>query len=101
MVVETELGKLLLSVTPMDPPDNPAESQGYTLCVKECHSVLDAVGIPSAKGIECKEPGCNSALGHRLRELVKKFREAENLLQMIRNNPQDAGEILGRQNHSH
>jgi hypothetical protein len=38
--------------------------------VTEAHARLDAAGVPSADGVTCDDPNCNSKLGHRITVLL-------------------------------
>lgn len=38
--------------------------------IAACHAILDRAGVPSAVGIPCDDPECNSQLTHRLKQLL-------------------------------
>lgn len=48
--------------------------------IAEAHARLDAAGVPSADGVTCDDPNCNSKLGHRITVLVA---EREGLRQSL------------------
>jgi len=79
------------------------DQTNYRACVLECHKVLDELQIPTVvKGeTRCGDPTCNSALGHRLRELRKLYLYQLALLQSLQENPENIREILSNQNKSH
>lgn len=68
--------------------------RGYKAAVQECHSVLDAAGIPSAKGQVCSDPECKSPVGHRLRALRDAYIHFENVITQIRKTPNLPPEIV-------
>jgi hypothetical protein len=57
-----------------------AQRNNYRLQVLAVHELLDELGIPSAEGITCSEPGCNSGLEHRVRTLIQQYREQKETL---------------------
>jgi hypothetical protein len=85
--VATDNGMIKLEVTQLDAPTvaGAEESKGYKEAVLECHKVLDAVGIPPAKGSGiCTDPTCVSDLGHRMRVLRDRAFNAETILEILR-----------------
>lgn len=94
-----EVGIELLGWAPTDHlaiPENQAVDAplGYRACVLECHKVLDNLQIPPAKGESCSDPTCESPLGHRLRELRRRYLVQLATLQAIKESPEKAAEIL-------
>jgi hypothetical protein len=77
------------------------EQNNYKAAVLDCHKVLDELQIPTAKGQRCGDPSCPGGLGHRLRELRKLYLYQVSLIQTISETPENAEEILSRQNKSH
>ena|SRR5277367_250682 len=72
----------------------PPNEDGYKAAVLECQKVLDELGIPTAKGQQCSEPGCNSQLGHRLRKLRDLYTDNKQILEEIEKVIQGGGDIF-------
>ena len=108
--ITTDSGKMVGRIIMDDGQPNPAraDDSNYKETVKECHTVLDNIGIPPViADTKCPDPTCKSLLGHRLRDLVTRCNQAEDViaqLKAIAGQPdfhERALEILGFEDKKH